>query len=45
KLKQEEIIAVEKKLSTREGKQKILFVPDKKEVKSTLQVMDVGDLL
>ena len=44
-LKQEEIIAVEKKLEAREGKQKILFVPDKRKIKSALQVMDVGDLL
>ena len=44
KLKPEEIKVIEEKLSAREAKKKVLFIPDKKGIKSTLQVMDVGDL-
>ncbi len=44
-LKPEEIKAIEEKLSHWEAKQKILFVPEKKGIKSTLKVMDVEGLM
>ncbi len=43
-LKPQEIKAIEKKLEAENAKQKILFVPDKKRIQTTLQVLDVEDI-